>query len=151
MARAGQPVFFTRLAVPDTMDGRFDLVALHAWLVLDRNRGRAAAAQALTDDVFIGFDEALREQGTGDMGMGRRLKAMAKRLLWPPGGLSGCRDAGRACRGGLAQCLSWRGGVAWRRPAPWLPMRRPRAQRLAAATLLEACWISGRCRLSEVP
>jgi cytochrome b pre-mRNA-processing protein 3 len=33
--------------------------------------------QALIDAVFVGFDEGLRDMGAGDMGMGRRLKAMA--------------------------------------------------------------------------
>jgi len=79
VARARQPVFFAGLGVPDSMDGRFDLVALHAWLVLERLKaaGLDPEAQALTDGLFLGFDEALREQGSGDMGMGRRMKAMA--------------------------------------------------------------------------
>jgi cytochrome b pre-mRNA-processing protein 3 len=77
--RARAPVFFERLGVPDTMDGRFDLVALHAWLALSalKNRGRDGDGQLLTDALFLGFDEALREQGVSDMGMGRRMKAIA--------------------------------------------------------------------------
>ncbi len=72
-------LFFRALNVPDTVDGRFDMVALHGWLVLERLKaaGMDEAAQALTDTLFVGFDEALREQGTGDMGMGRRMKAFA--------------------------------------------------------------------------
>ena len=79
IARAREPRFFAGLAVPDTMDGRFDMVTLHAWLVLVRLQaaGDSQAAQALTDALFVGFDEALREQGVSDMGMGRRMKAMA--------------------------------------------------------------------------
>ena len=79
IARARSVRFFAGLAVPDTMDGRFDMVALHAWLVLVRLQaaGETEAAQALTDALFIGFDEALREQGVSDMGMGKRMKAMA--------------------------------------------------------------------------
>ena len=79
VARAREPVFFAGLGVPDTLDGRFDLVTLHAWLVLERLKTQRldAAAQALTDMLFIGFDEALRERGTGDMGMGRKMKALA--------------------------------------------------------------------------
>jgi cytochrome b pre-mRNA-processing protein 3 len=79
IARAREPRFFAMLGVPDTMDGRFDMVTLHAWLVLVRLQaaGEVAAAQAFTDALFVGFDEALREQGVSDMGMGRRMKAMA--------------------------------------------------------------------------
>jgi cytochrome b pre-mRNA-processing protein 3 len=79
IARARTLRFFAGLGVPDTMDGRFDMVALHAWLVLARLQAASEkeAAQALTDALFIGFDEALREQGVSDMGMGKRMKAMA--------------------------------------------------------------------------
>jgi len=77
--RARAPVFYSGLGVADTIDGRFDLLSLHAWLVLEylSDRAATAVAQALTDEIFVGFDEALRELGVSDMGAGRRLKAMA--------------------------------------------------------------------------
>jgi cytochrome b pre-mRNA-processing protein 3 len=76
VSRARQPVFFTDFAVADSLDGRFDLLVFHAWMVLAELKG-AAPAQALTDAIFTGFDEAMREQGAGDMGIGHKLKAMA--------------------------------------------------------------------------
>ena len=77
--RALSKVFFTGFGVPDTIDGRFDMMALHAWMALARLKAAAEdeAAQDLTDALFIGFDEALREQGISDMGLGRRMKALA--------------------------------------------------------------------------
>src|SRR5450755_3414845 len=79
VARARAPVFFTELGVADTLDGRFDLLTLHAWLVLDRLAGAGLndVSQGLTDTLFVGFDGGLRDLGTGDMGMGRRMKALA--------------------------------------------------------------------------
>jgi cytochrome b pre-mRNA-processing protein 3 len=77
MARARTTAFFTRFHVPDTMDGRFDLVALHAWLMLESLADEPALAQALVDEIFVQFDEALRDLGTGDVGMNRRLKTLA--------------------------------------------------------------------------
>lgn len=79
VARAREKVFFQEIAVPDTIDGRFDLVVLHVWMVLERLHEAAMedVAQALTDEIFVSFDDALREQGTGDIGMGKRMKAMA--------------------------------------------------------------------------
>ena len=76
-ARAGE--FFAIFHVPDTIDGRFDLVTLHAWLVLSRlqETGARDLAQGVTDSLFIGFDEALRDLGVGDMGLGPRMKKMA--------------------------------------------------------------------------
>lgn len=75
VARARDPVFFREFEVPDTVDGRFDLVALHGWMALEHLQGDAA--QALTDAIFLGFDEAMREQGQGDMGLGRKMRQFA--------------------------------------------------------------------------
>ena len=73
-----RPVFFRDYGVADTIDGRFDMVALHGWLILGRLRsaGRADLAQALSDAIFVAFDEALRDLGNGDMGMGPRMKKL---------------------------------------------------------------------------
>jgi cytochrome b pre-mRNA-processing protein 3 len=111
VARARAPVFFRELAVPDTIDGRFDLVTLHAWLVLERlkSTGQDAAAQALTDTLFIGFDEALREQGTGDMGMGRKMKAMADAFFGRLAVYSAAQEP-EALAAALAKNV-WRGGA----------------------------------------
>ncbi|MDE2264990.1 MAG: ubiquinol-cytochrome C chaperone [Alphaproteobacteria bacterium] len=80
VTRAREPVFFLRLGVQDTLDGRFDLVVVHAWLVLDRlaAAGETALSQAFVDTIFITFDEALRELGAGDIGIGKRVKKLAK-------------------------------------------------------------------------
>jgi cytochrome b pre-mRNA-processing protein 3 len=80
IARSRSTIFYEKLGVADTIDGRFDLLILHAWLVLDRlaKQGAQGTPQALVDGLFVQFDEALREQGAGDMGMGRRMKRMAE-------------------------------------------------------------------------
>lgn len=77
--RARNPVFFTGFAVPDTIDGRFDLVVLHAWLVLERLRalGMNDVSQGIVNSLFASFDESLRELGVGDIGIGHRVKKMA--------------------------------------------------------------------------
>src|ERR1044071_2451039 len=76
VSRAREPVFFRGLGVADTLDGRFDILVFHAWLCLRELKG-SPVAQDLTDMIFTGFDEAMREQGAGDMGIGHKLKAMA--------------------------------------------------------------------------
>ena len=111
VARARAPFFFRELEVPDTMDGRFDMVALHGWLALERLKtaGMDGEAQALTDSLFVSFDEALREQGTGDMGMGRRMKAIANAFFGRLTAYSGAKD-----EAALAEALAknvWRGGA----------------------------------------
>ena len=79
LLRARDSRFFRDLAVPDTFDGRFDMVTLHGWLVLERLRaeGDRGVSQALINALFDAFEDALRDQGAGDMGMSRRVKKMA--------------------------------------------------------------------------
>jgi cytochrome b pre-mRNA-processing protein 3 len=80
--RAREPEFFLRLDVPDTLDGRFEMIALHMFLVLNRLKAEHEAtsdfAQALFDAMFADLDRGLREMGATDIGVGRRVKEMAK-------------------------------------------------------------------------
>lgn len=84
VAQARRPEFYSEWGVPDTVDGRFDLIALHAFLVLHRlKRDHPASselAQAVFDTMFLDMDENLREMGAGDMSVGRRVKDMAQGL-----------------------------------------------------------------------
>lgn len=80
--QARQPVLYTHMNVPDTVDGRFDMIATHVFLILRRLKaggdGTQAASQALFDAMFGDMDRGLREMGAGDLGVGRRVKAMAQ-------------------------------------------------------------------------
>jgi cytochrome b pre-mRNA-processing protein 3 len=82
-ARAREEVFFRELQVADTFDGRFDVLALHLWLLMDelRSRQEDEIAQQFVDTAFVQFDEALRELGASDVGMSRRMKKMASALF----------------------------------------------------------------------
>jgi cytochrome b pre-mRNA-processing protein 3 len=81
VSRARQSIFHTGLAVPDTLDGRFDLLSLHAFAVMDALKSAGPAAEKVGTElaslIFAGFDDALRQLGVSDMGMGRRIRAMA--------------------------------------------------------------------------
>jgi cytochrome b pre-mRNA-processing protein 3 len=85
VAQARRPAFYVEGGVPDTLDGRFDLLVLHVFLVLHRLRAdgprTADLAQALFDLMFVDMDRNLRELGVGDMSVGRKVKTMAKALL----------------------------------------------------------------------
>lgn len=80
--KARDPAFYAVLGVPDTVDGRFDMIVLHAMLVLRRLRGQGAAAenrgQELFDLMFRDMDQSLREMGVGDMSVGKHIKRMAQ-------------------------------------------------------------------------
>ena len=77
---ARDPVFYQRLEVPDTMDGRFDMVGLYVFLVIHRLRDAGsdgkALGQAVFDAMFNDMDFSLREIGVGDMTVGKKVKAM---------------------------------------------------------------------------
>jgi cytochrome b pre-mRNA-processing protein 3 len=81
--RAREPIFYAEFGVPDTFDGRFDLMVLHTWMVLEALRQAKFddIAERLLQDVFAGFEYGLRDQGAGDMGIGRRIKAMTSALF----------------------------------------------------------------------
>ena len=77
---ARDPAFYQRLEVPDTMDGRFDMVGLYVFLVIHRLRDAGAdgkaLGQAVFDAMFNDMDFSLREIGVGDMTVGKKVKAM---------------------------------------------------------------------------
>ena len=80
VAAARQPYFYAVLGVPDTLDGQFDLLALFAFLLIERLRPQPepgpALAQAVFDAMFSDMDVNLREMGVGDLSVGKKVKAM---------------------------------------------------------------------------
>ncbi len=66
------------MAVPDTPQGRFEMLIIHAWLVIDRLAAEQPEfTQDLFDLLFADFDTNLRELGVGDLGVGHRVKGWA--------------------------------------------------------------------------
>jgi len=88
VAQARQPDFYARLDVPDTVMGRFQMIALHVILVLDRllddsgapeeQKPRQELARALQERMFDDMDASLRELGVSDLGVPRRMKKLAE-------------------------------------------------------------------------
>lgn len=81
--QARLPDFYTRHGVPDSLDGRFDMIVLHTFLVMRRLRAIASKptddlSQDLFDLLFADMDSNLREIGVGDLGVGKRVKKMAQ-------------------------------------------------------------------------
>jgi cytochrome b pre-mRNA-processing protein 3 len=75
--------FYVACGVLDSAAGRFDMVALHAYVVLRRLKELGSArngdlGQALFDRMFADLDQNLREMGVGDLRVGRQIKELAK-------------------------------------------------------------------------
>lgn len=79
VAAARQPRPYAEWGVPDSIDGRFDMIGLHLFLVLDRLRGQEAVfRQRLTDAFFADMDRSLREMGVGDLSVAKKIRKMAE-------------------------------------------------------------------------
>ena len=112
---ARDPVFYTEYGVPDTLDGRFDLVGLHVFVLIDRLRAAPppgpALAQAVFDAMFADMDFNLREMGVGDMSVSKRMKEMWEAFH---GRASAYADALAGAPEALAEALErnvWRGAA----------------------------------------
>jgi cytochrome b pre-mRNA-processing protein 3 len=80
VAAARDPHLYAALGVPDTLDGRFDSLCLHVFLLIRRlnTEGEAGKtmAQAVFDAMFHDMDINLREMGVSDLSVGKRNRAM---------------------------------------------------------------------------
>jgi cytochrome b pre-mRNA-processing protein 3 len=81
VTQAREPMFYRDLAVPDTVNGRFDLLVLHLWMVLRRLKplpDGAALCQQLFDRFCEDMDGNLREMGVGDLTVPKRMQAFGE-------------------------------------------------------------------------
>ena len=77
--------FYNKLLVPDTIDGRYDLLVLFSIIVtfyLSKcgSQGRDLS-QNLFDKIFLDLDLSLRELGAGDAGVHIKIKQMVKSYM----------------------------------------------------------------------
>lgn len=82
VAQARMPAFYARLGVPDTVDGRFDMILLHAFVVMQRLRDgdgmSRQLSQVLYDVMFKDMERSVREMGIGDLSVPRHIRRMMK-------------------------------------------------------------------------
>jgi cytochrome b pre-mRNA-processing protein 3 len=121
VAAARRPFLFAACGVPDTLDGRFDAIALFAALLVRRLRHDVPPgpdlAQALFDAMFSDMDLNLREIGVGDLSVGKKVRAMWEAFHGRALAYEEALDAGDEAA--LAEALArnvWRGA-----PAPGAP------------------------------
>src|ERR1700751_669266 len=85
VTQAREPLFYQDLypglGIPDTVNGRFDLVLAHLWMGLRRLRqfeGGTEAGPALFDHFCADMDANLREMGVGDHAVPKRMQAFGE-------------------------------------------------------------------------
>lgn len=97
VAAARHPYLFSRHGVADTAEGRYEMIVLHLFLVLERLRAEGPPADDLTrgtlEALFTDMDDNLREFGVGDLSVPKRVKKAA----------AGFYERAEAYRAALAQ------------------------------------------------
>jgi cytochrome b pre-mRNA-processing protein 3 len=94
VAQARSAAFYTDYGVPDTVEGRFDLIVLHLVLLLRRlgqksgketghetrpgTELRRSLGQDLFDEFCRDLDANLREMGVGDLAVPKRMQRFAE-------------------------------------------------------------------------
>jgi len=149
VAKARDPLFYKDLGVPDTVDGRFDLILLHMWMVLRRLRRSEAGqdrAQALFDRFCVDMDDNLREMGVGDLTVPKRMQAFGEAFYGRAAAYDLVLSEGRENDpGALAQAickniLNGEGIENAHRLAAYVRATLARLDRLDDAALLGASW-----------
>jgi cytochrome b pre-mRNA-processing protein 3 len=135
---AREPYLYEALGVPDTLDGRFDLIVLHAFLLVRHLRELPepgpALAQAVFDAMFSDMDMNLREIGVSDLRIGKRVRAMWEAFHGRSNVYAAAIEA--ADRASLEAALArnvWRGAAPDGSPAA-----------LARLALAQAAWLAGQ-------
>lgn len=82
LQQACRPEFYKDYGVPDSFDGRFDLLLVQAFIIVHVAIGHGKAGQALSqalfDETFKDMDQTLREMGIGDVGVPKHMRRMMK-------------------------------------------------------------------------
>lgn len=85
VAQSRLPHFYTTSGVADTVEGRFEVVVLHMFLVLDRLKDEGADSEELiyqVGEVFVDeLDGAMREMGVGDLSVPKKMRLAASGFL----------------------------------------------------------------------
>jgi cytochrome b pre-mRNA-processing protein 3 len=82
VAQARQPAFYAAYGVPDTVEGRFDMIVVHLALLVRRLRRDGESGRVIAQGAFDAFcadmDHNLREQGLSDVAVPRRMKSFGE-------------------------------------------------------------------------
>ena len=82
VAQARSPEFYRGYGVPDTVDGRLDMIILHLVLVLRQltkvHGALLPAGQGLFDRFCRDMDDNFREMGVGDLAVPKRMQKVGE-------------------------------------------------------------------------
>jgi cytochrome b pre-mRNA-processing protein 3 len=99
---------YASLGAPDTVEGRFEMVALHVYLIMRRLKSDEAAkkvSQCLFDAMFQNMDDSLRELGVGDLQVGKKIRKLAENFFGRIGAYEEALNNDQAPDDALARAL----------------------------------------------
>jgi cytochrome b pre-mRNA-processing protein 3 len=96
VAAARHVRFYENMGVADTIDGRFEMIVLHLFIVLNRLKGEGVEdlRQRLTDEFFADMDRSLRELGVSDVAVGKKVRKIAESYFGRVAAYDGALPAG---------------------------------------------------------
>ncbi len=81
VAQARAPELYIHMGVPDTPEGRYEMIVLHLFCLLERLKGAGAQelklSRLMIERFVADLDGAMREMGVGDVGVAKKVKAAA--------------------------------------------------------------------------
>lgn len=104
VAQAREPLFYRDLAAPDTVNGRFDMLLLHLWMVLRRMKpgetskddmSQGGLSQGLFDRFCSDMDDNLRELGTSDLRVPKKMQEFGRAFYGRTAAYDAALEAGR--------------------------------------------------------
>lgn len=131
VAQAREPAFYVDFGINDTLEGRYEAIVLHMFLVLEKLRealpNEARWSRMLIERFVTDMDDCMRELGVGDMTVPKKVKRAAAGLY---GRAQRYRQASAVGQDALAEALR---EFICPEPTPGF-----RAQELAAYVLASA-------------
>ena len=151
---ARRPLLYENLGVPDTVMGRFEMVAAHMILFLRRARAGSpvmgALAQDILDEFFLDIDHSIRELGVGDVGVPKKMKKFGRMFYGRLDAYAGALEAGD-CKA-LAEALRRNVHPASENAPEMMPLA---LYLVEVAEALDDCpeeeIVAGRVSLSKTP
>ena len=85
VAQSRNPVFYVRCGVPDTLSGRFDMLVIHMFVVMQNLKLGANEGKLLGKEIIEAFvremDSMVRDLGIADVYVGQEVRKIADLVL----------------------------------------------------------------------
>lgn len=142
VAQSRQPYFYSNIGIPDTPEGRLEMLILHLFLAAEALRGQGAVTEPLNRaliESFVGdIDDCMREMGVGDLTVPKRVRKATETFYSRSGGYRAALNSDHpeaAVAAFVSSSLEVNGAADWQRLAVYI-VRQHRHGRGAPAGMI---------------